>query len=204
MEVCTFRRADTSLPQTHRLEAVQMLGLRPQLLPLRSPRPAQEAPPAGVRSKCSADSASAPSRRTALFLTGCSRRSHKETLRTNWVRRHREDFLSPLSRTTFAKEKSHITLCEAVSYCHITQQGFPHRPFTGLCWTLLSFYFSLSRSFFLSFSLSSRLSLAFTQSHSSARHPLLVKGSLLLPHTLTHIHTHPGSILNNVNSFFFL
>lgn len=57
-----------------------MLRLRPQLLPLGSPRAAQEAPPAGVTSEHSADSV----RQTAPLLTGCegvfrTRERHRRT-----------------------------------------------------------------------------------------------------------------------------
>lgn len=49
MEVCALGRVDPSLPEAHGREAVPVSGLRAQLLALRPPRAAQEAPPAGLR-----------------------------------------------------------------------------------------------------------------------------------------------------------
>ena len=44
VEVCSFRRTDPSLQETHGAEAVQVSGVRPCLLPLRPPLSAHEAP----------------------------------------------------------------------------------------------------------------------------------------------------------------
>lgn len=48
LEICTFRWADTALPQAHWCQALPVPGLWAQLLSLGSPGPAQETPPAGV------------------------------------------------------------------------------------------------------------------------------------------------------------
>lgn len=48
VEICTFRRTYTALPQTHRRQAIPVPWLRAQLFPVWSPGPAQETPPAGL------------------------------------------------------------------------------------------------------------------------------------------------------------
>ncbi|XP_040975041.1 uncharacterized protein LOC115333771 isoform X2 [Aquila chrysaetos chrysaetos] len=51
LEVRPFRRADPALPQAHGHQALPLLGLRPQLLPLRPPGPSPPAAHYDVRSR---------------------------------------------------------------------------------------------------------------------------------------------------------
>lgn len=54
LEVCPFRRTDEALPQTHGREAVQVRGLRSQLLPVGSLGTAPPEAHAGVRTATAA------------------------------------------------------------------------------------------------------------------------------------------------------
>lgn len=49
VEVCSFRRADKTLPQAHRSQTLPVPWLWAQLLPFRSPGTAQETPPPGLK-----------------------------------------------------------------------------------------------------------------------------------------------------------